>query len=162
MCEPTTIMMALTVVTTAMSAVSSMQQADYQEKVAENNAIAAEYAAKDAIDRGAVEEQKQRDKARAAMGQQRAALAANGIDTATGTGSLLLADSAGMGEFDALTVRNNALKQAYGLNVQANNLRAEGQNALIKGQNEAFGTVLTGGSKVYGMGKEAGWWGVKK
>lgn len=162
MCEPTTIMMALTVVAGAMSAKASMDQADYQNEVAKNNAISAEYAAQDAVDRGAVEEQQHRNKTRAIMAQQRATMAANGIDDTTGTGSLLLQDSAGMGEFDALTIRNSAMKQAYGLGVSADNMRADGQAAVAKGQSQAFGTVLTAGSQVYGQGKTAGFWGVKK
>jgi hypothetical protein len=162
MCEPTTIMMGLAAASMVMSVGSALGQADYQSQVAENNAISAEYAAKDARDRGAVEEERQRNKTRALMGQQRAALAANGIDASTGTGSLLLADSAGLGEFDALTVRNNAMKQAYGLNVRADNLRAEGENASLKGQNDAFSSLLTGGSQMYGMGVKEGYWGATK
>lgn len=162
MCEPTTIMMGLAVAGTAMSVKSSMDQAEYQNEVAKNNAISAEYAAKDSIQRGIIEEDKQRNKTRALIARQRAALAANGIDDTTGTGGLLLADSAGMGEFDALMVRNNAMKGAYGLRVQADNFRAEGANALVKGQNDAFGTLLTGGSQVYGMGAKADYWGGTK
>lgn len=163
MCEPATIIMAVTAVVGAVTSIkASNDQADYQNAVGKNNAISAEYAAKDSLDRGIVEEDKQRNRTRALMAQQRASMAANGIDGTTGTGSLLLADSAAMGEFDALTVRNNALKGAYGLGVQADNMRAEGQNALIKGQNQAIGTVLTAGSQVYGMGKTAGYWGGAK
>lgn len=143
----------------AVGVASSVGQANYQNKVAENNAISAKYAAEDALARGAVEEQKQRDRTRAIMGQQRAALAANGIDATTGTGSQLLTDAAGFGEFDALTVRNNAMKQAYGLNVQADNFTAEGKAAKVAGRNQAIGTVLTTGSKMYGMGAQSGMWG---
>lgn len=154
MCGP-----VMTVISGLMSVKSAIDQGKYQQKVAENNALSAKYAADDALARGAVEEQQQRAKTRAIQGQQRVALAANGIDATTGTGSLLLTDSAGFGEFDALTVRNNAMKQAYGLNTQANNMLAEGKASRAAGRNQAFGTLLTTGAKAYGQGKAAGYWG---
>lgn len=135
------------VASAAYTGYASQQQGKYQEKVAENNAKSAEYAAEDARARGAVAEQQQRNRTRAFLGQQKAAMAANGIDISTGTGNLLLADSAGLGEFDALTVRNNALKQAYGMNVQSENLLSEGRAARIGGRNQAYGSLLTGGSQ---------------
>lgn len=159
MCLPAAAVPIMMAASTALSVGSAIGQANYQNKVAENNALSARYAADDALARGAVEEQQQRAKTRAIQGQQRAALAANGIDATTGTGSLLLTDSAGFGEFDALTVRNNAMKQAYGLNTQANNMLAEGKAAKSAGINAAFGTLLTGGVKTYASGKTAGLWG---
>jgi hypothetical protein len=156
MCEPTTIALAASAV---FSAVAAGQQGNYADKVAQNNALSTKYAADDAIARGAVEEQKTRDQTRAVMGRQRAALAANGIDSTSGTGSLLLQDSAASGEFDALTVRNNAMKQAYGLNVQSDNLLAEGKAAKAAGRNQAIGSILTSGSKAYSQGKKEGLWG---
>lgn len=135
------------IASTAYSGYSAHEQGKYQEKVAKNNAKSAEYAAADAMARGAVAEQQQRAKTRAFIGQQKAALAANGIDISTGTGSLMLTDTAGLGEFDALTVRNNAMKQAYGFNSQADNLLQEGRAARIGGRNAMTGSLLTAGSQ---------------
>lgn len=147
MCAPAAIPYVMMGLSTGFQVHSSIQQGKYQEKVAENNAKSAEYAAKDAQARGMVEEDKARDRARAILGKQRTALAANGIDFSGGTGGNLLADTAGMAEFDALTVRNNSMKQAYGFKTQADNFRAEGRAARIGGQNQAFGSLLTGGSQ---------------
>ncbi len=124
-----------------------------------NNAVSEKYAADDAMARGAVEEQKQRDRARKVMGEQRAALAANGMDATTGSGSQILTDSAGFGEFDAIVARNNAMKQAYGFDTQADNLRAQGAAARKAGTNQAVGTALTAGSSIYSSGAKAGYWG---
>jgi hypothetical protein len=150
--DPATAMM---IGSTLISAKGAIDQGNYASKVAENNALSAKYAADDALARGAVEEQKTRDQTRALMGRQRAALAANGINTGSGTGSLLLQDAASAGEFDALTVRNNAMKQAYGFNVQADNLLAEGKATKAASRGQAMGTLLTGGSKAYSLYKAA-------
>lgn len=134
-----------------LGAASAIGQANYQSKVAQNNALSAKYAADDAMARGAVEEDRQRQRTRAMLANQRVAMGANGIDSTTGTGSQLLTDSAGLGEFDALMVRNNAMKQAYGYNVQSDNLLAEGRMAKKAGYGSAVGTLLTSGSKALGM-----------
>lgn len=154
MCDPVT-MSVVAIGIGAFGAKTSYDQGKFQEKVMKNNALSAKYAADDALARGAVEEGQARDRARAVMGAQRAALAANGLDATTGTGSQLLTDTAGMAEFDALTVRNNAMKQAYGLNVQSTNLLAEGRAAKVAGTNAAIGSLLTAGSQaasIYGAG----------
>lgn len=135
----------------AFAAKTSIDQGKYQSKVMENNALSAKFAAEDAMARSDVAEKQQRDRTRALLGQQRAALAANGVDSATGTGSQLLMDTAGMGEFDAITIRNNAMKQAYGLNTQADNLLADSKAARIAGNNGAIGSILTTGSNMAGM-----------
>lgn len=147
MCAPPLVLLAVAAGGLAMK--SSMDQADYQEAVGRNNAQSAEYAAKDAIDRGAVEEQQQRNKTRAVLAQQNAALAANGMDASSGTGLQLLSDTAGLGEFDAMTIRSNASKQAYGLKLQGANALADSNAAAIGSRNNAFSTLLTTGSKAY-------------
>lgn len=131
----------------ATTAYSYDQQGKYQKKVGENNALSAEFAAKDALARGMVEEDKARDRARALIGKQKAALSANGIDFSTGVGGNILSDTAAMAEFDTLTVRNNAMKQAYGFKTQSDNLLSEGRAARIGGNNAAVGSLLTGGSQ---------------
>lgn len=151
MCTAAAVPYVLMGLSTAYQVQSSIQQGKYQAKVAENNAKSAKYAADDAMARGAVAEQQQRDRTRAIMAQQRTAMAANGIDFSTGTGSLLLTDSAGAGEFDAMTVRNNAMKQAYGLKVQSDNFLADGKAAKIAGRNQAIGSLLTSGSQAAKM-----------
>lgn len=134
---------------TGVAAKSSYDQSKYQEEVGKNNAKSAQFAAQDALDRGMVAEDLQRTKNRQLIAAQNAALAANGIDTSTGTGLNLLTDSAGLGEFDAQTVRANAVKQAYGLTTQSINLMADSEAARITGRNNVTSSLLTGGSSAY-------------
>lgn len=151
MCEPTTILLIMTAAAGAMSVKGAMDNADYQEAVGENNAKSAEYAAKDALDRGAVAEQQQRNRTRAVLADQNAALAANGLDTTTGTGLQILSDTAGIGEFDAQTIRSNAMKKAYGLNLGGANALADANASATGSRNTGYSTLLTTGSKAYGL-----------
>src|SRR3546814_4675107 len=80
------IALGATVLGTVVGAVGKIQegqalkeQAAYQSAVARNNQILAERSAQDALDRGKIEEQRQRQATRQLQGRQRAVLAANGV-----------------------------------------------------------------------------------
>jgi multidrug efflux pump subunit AcrA (membrane-fusion protein) len=157
-----------------MSAMSSYQQSkaqqasmDYQAEVAHNNAISAEYQAQDAIKRGEVAEADQRRRTAMMKGSQTARLAANGLDISEGSALNILSDTDWMGEQDALTVRDNASREAWayrqqGANSQSNSnmlsASADAQNPLFSGAtsimtNPALGTVA---SKWYNMSGNSG------
>lgn len=116
------------------------QMGEYQAVVAANNAITAGYnadiqerAASDAEARGRIEEQQQRLRVKQAIGQQRSALAASGVQVDTGSALDVVADTSMFGEMDALTIRSNAEREAYGNRVNAFNYRAQGQNFMAEG-----------------------------
>jgi hypothetical protein len=109
-------------------------QANYQAQVArqnqqimEANAKQAEWQKNDAIERGKVAEQQQRTKTSQMLGQQEARLAAQGTDL-SGSPTDILADTSRAGEFDALTVRNNAVREAWGYDTKAWNARVGANN----------------------------------
>lgn len=96
-------------------------QAKYQAQVARNNQTMANYAAEDAIKRSAVEEGKQRQAAAQLKGRQQAILAGNGVDIGFGSADDILTDTDYFGEADALTIRSNAARQAWGYQVEGQN-----------------------------------------
>jgi len=161
MCEPTT-MMALTAASTALGAYQSYQQgqyqsemADYNSQVSQNNAIVQSRLAEDAVKRGEREELQHRLKVAKQKGDQKAAFAANGVDVSSGSPLVVAEDTDALGELDALTIRNNAEREAYGYRVNANNYNNQAeldslQGDLYKsaGTSNAFGTLLTGSGKV--------------
>lgn len=160
MCELTTMLM---IGSTVMGGVGAVQQgnaaaasANYNAKVADMNAKIAERQARDAVERGAVEEQQQRMKTSAILGQQKAAMAANGVDLKFGSPLDALVDTATMGELDALTIRANTYREERdirqaGLNAQgqAGLMRAEAKNSKTAGFLNGFSTVLSGGAGAY-------------
>ena len=78
----------------------------------------------DAIARGTEAENSYRTQVRGIIGQQRAGIAANNIDVAFGSAVDTQADAAFLGELDALTIRTNAAREAWGYDVQASDLTA--------------------------------------
>lgn len=154
---------AMLIGSTVMGGMGAIQQgnaqaasAQYNAQVADMNAKLAERQARDVVERGQVEEQQQRAKTAAIMGQQKAAMAANGVDLKFGSPLDTLVDTATMGELDALTIRANTYREERDTRQQAANLRgqsgmyrAEAKSAKTGGYLNAFGTILGGGAKAY-------------
>lgn len=154
---------ALTIGSTLLGAAGQIQQgqaqaaaARYNAKVADMNADISERRARDALERGKMEEQKKRRQAQQILGQQRAAMAANGVDIGFGSPLDTLVDTATLGEVDALTIRSNFAREAYDYKVQAVNGRADAnlsrmnaKAASTGGYLNAGATLLTGGAKAY-------------
>jgi hypothetical protein len=67
----------------------------------------------------------------------------------SGTALDLLGDTAQIGEEDALTIRNNAAREAWGYRNQANEASRWGANQLNNSRGAGIGTLLTAGSKAY-------------
>lgn len=126
------------------------------------NASVAEQQAADAIARGQEAETRSRQSTRQLAGHQRAALAANGVDVGVGSSVDIQADTAALGELDALTIRNNARREAWGFQMEAQNDRMQGQLARMGGENAAaelrsrsWSTLLTGGLDTWNYAGDA-------
>ena len=145
------------------------QQANYQAQVSRNNAITSQRQAADAIERGKIEEDQHRKKVQQLLGSQRAGISGSGFDLGDDTSLSILGDTAAMGELDALTIRNNAAREAWGFEVQGSNYTAEAGLAKMRGQNaktasmwQAGGDLLGGAAKFatdYKTGADKGLWG---
>ena len=169
MCE---LMTAMMIGSTLMGGIGAIQQGQaasasgkYNAQVADMNAKMADRAAKDALERGKLEEQKQRQKTAGLMGQQTAAMAANGLDIGFGSPLDTLVDTATLGELDALTIRSNSYREERDIRQQGANYRGQAgmyragaSSALTGGYLNAAGTFLGGGAKSYEYGAKAGIW----
>lgn len=123
------------------------------EKVGEYNAQVDEIKAKDAEERGRLQEFNLRTNTRKLIGSQRAAFAASGVDISDpeGTAQNVFADTAKMSEMDALTIRTNAAREAWGFRSQATQDRYSGKLAKYEGDQKAIGALLsTGGNVLFG------------
>ncbi|UUL83449.1 hypothetical protein [Sphingomonas qomolangmaensis] len=122
-------MMAASAVMTSVSGtvatVGNVQQARYRAAVADRNAALEQESARDALARGRTEEERSQRQTASTMGAQRAAMAANGIDLTFGSAASFVADTARVGQQDAATIRENATREARGMEREAANYRGE-------------------------------------
>jgi hypothetical protein len=144
-------LLALTAANTIQSAVGQRRQGEYQAGVADLNAGLADQQAKDAIGRGAESEALSRQGTRQLIGAQRAALGASGVDLESGSALDLQKDAAGLGELDALHIRNNAAREARGYKIDALNYRSRAETARTTSRNGATSTLLTGAANMAGL-----------
>lgn len=160
MCEPTTMLM---IASTTLAGVGAIQQGNaanaagkYNAQVAEMNATLADRRAKDALERGAVEEQQKRAQVAQLQGRQRAAMAANGVDLTFGSPLDTLVDTAVLGDLDALTIRQNSAREAYDFRVQGVNSRADAGLSRASGRAAQTGGYLAAGGTVLGGAADIG------
>lgn len=103
--------------------IAQREAAESEAELSEFNAHVAQAQATDAIQRGAEDESRYRSGVRDLIGSQRTGIAASGINVGYGSAVDVQADAAFLGELDALTIRNNAAREAWGYTVQATDLR---------------------------------------
>lgn len=144
--------MGVTAALMAVQAGSSYQQAsayesegNYQKSIANINARFSKLNAQDAINRGGKEAEQLKKQAKQLIGTQRVNLAAQGIDVESGSALDVQTDTAELAEIDAMTIRNNAWKEAWGYRVQAMNETFSGKYAQLSAQNKSRNTLLAGG-----------------
>lgn len=165
MCEPMTIGLAASAIISLYAAnegaKAQVKAGNANAEIAENNARLARDEATQAQAMGDRESQAQTWRTRALIGQQRAAIAAQGIDSQIGTPAEIMGETAMFGEIDQQTIRMNTARQAWGFNSQATNFRNEGNQARWGGKTAARGTILSGlasaassGSAAYGAYKK--------
>jgi hypothetical protein len=119
------------------------------------NASMAEMQARDAIQRGRESEGIFRQQTRGVIGQERAAFGASGVDVSSGSALDVQTNTAYVGELDALMIRTNAMRTAWGFKVEAQDYRQqavatqklgslEEKNALLVGRANARSARLGG------------------
>lgn len=144
------------------SASAQSKAAQYNAQVQRNNAELADRQAKNALDAGTREEQKQKAMTQQLMSKQQASMAANGVDVQFGSPLDLMVDTAKLGAVDALTIRTNAYRnyddtrnQAVSSRNQASLYDMEAKNSRTAGMLGALSSVLTGAAGAYKNYKSA-------
>lgn len=154
---------ALTVGSAAMQAYSTYQQgqaaskaAAYQAQVAENNAKIAEQNAEFAGAEGEANVGAQGLKTRAQVGAITSAQAANGINVHSGSAVNVRASQAQLGELDALNIRANAAREAYGYRTQAQGYESQAALDKATSKNAKTGAIIgAGATLLHGASKAA-------
>lgn len=150
MCWMAAIPIGMALVGGLMGAQSANQQGDFQSGMLTKNAAYKNQAATETEMAGDTAADWQRVRTGQAVGTQRAAQAANGIDVNTGSAAQLQDDTSMIGELDALTIQNNAAREAYGYRVQANQDLQNARQARTNARTAATGSILGGFGKAFG------------
>lgn len=130
---------------------------NYEASVANNNAALAEYQAQVTAQVGANQQFVSGLKYGQAFGDQRAALAASGVDLGSGSAVEGLATTKYMGKVDQLTIQNNTANQIWAEKTQAQGYTSEA--AFDKAGANSINPVLSGATSLLsGAGTVASSW----
>lgn len=131
-------------------------EALFQEQEAKDNAELARQAQTDAIQRGQQQEGYARMKAGGEIAAARAQAGASGVDGTVGSPVDAMADLRMMSEMDALTLRNNAAREAWGYQVEEKKQEREAGMARQRADNAFVSTILGGGGDMLQRGGNLG------
>lgn len=157
----TAIGLAIAVAGAAASAYSAYAQGQSASKAASANAAIQNQNAENQRQAGIIAENQgadaaaiQQQKARAANATLRASAGSNGLVSDTGTLGQLQDQNAEMGEFNALTTRNDAARQAWGYSVNASNATNQANLDTFTAQQDNQNSYISGGANlITGLGK---------
>jgi hypothetical protein len=136
-------------------AFSQYQAGKENGKIADWNAEVADLQARDAMSRGQEAQNKLRRGARRLIGAQRAGFAGQGVVVDSGSPAAVVEDSYTLSEADARTIANNAIREAWGYQVQAAGYRFQAGQARRAGVMAAAGTLIDTGADIYGFSQKA-------
>lgn len=149
MCEPLTIAAGvLGLAGTAMSAYGSIREGNAESEANKYNAMIMRQQAEDAKARGLEEQVSAARKNKQLLGQQRAMMAANGVDLSSATPMELFTQTAEFGEQDRQTIIDNTNREVWGYNAQANLYDRAAKNAKKAGRTNAISTILGGSANL--------------
>ena len=131
---------------------------NYQAQLSNRDAQVQDQRAVDAKLRGSIEARRFRDKVRGFEKKQVASFANNNIDITSGTVTDLITDTRVQGELDAAIIENNALREAYGFELQGQSSRDSAEfskygarAAKSRGRINNLNTLFSGGVQAYSL-----------
>lgn len=151
--DPATLMVIGGVVSGAgqiATATASANAAKYSAAVERQNAQLADRQAKNTLEAGLKEEQKQKAMTGQLIAKQQATQAANGVDVTFGTPLDIMIDAAKMGAVDAATLRRNSYLKYDDVRNEAVNHRNQASLYNMQASNAMLSGVIGAGSSVLG------------
>jgi hypothetical protein len=146
-----------------ISGFSTAGELNAKSQIARNNSLIAAQNARMAMATGESRAEAQGLKTRARLGEIKAQQGAGGIDVNSGSAADVRASAAKLGALDALTIRSNAARQAYGLDLESQGelqqsklYRKGAKIAPWEGAFNAVGSLLGSASQLSSQAKTWG------
>jgi hypothetical protein len=133
---------------TAVSAFSQHKAGRANSRIAKQNAAIGRIQAADTLERAEDDVDIVREQREIIRGEQIAAFAGQGVDLSSDVVSRIETNTDMVIESEIATVRNNAARAAWGLEVGAQQTEAQGRLARRAGTSAAIGTLLGGAASI--------------
>ncbi len=135
------------------------QSAQFDAKVADQNAAFADRQATDAQARGRLEVDARRRDISQLRGQQRAGIAASGADVGAGSALDIQRDTSYLGDIDTAVIRGNAEREAYASRQDAQNFKANARMSRARAKGISPGAAAGTTYLSSGLQFAASWYG---
>lgn len=126
---------------------SSFQTGKAERELAKSNAFIARLKSKDAKARGQEAESISRGKTKKAVASQKASMASQGLNLSVGSPVDVVTETEDVGAMDALTIKNNAIREAMGHDIEGIRQTGRGKIKETVAKSEGFSSFLSGGTK---------------
>lgn len=159
MCGPVAIAIAgaaMSAASTITAGMAASNQANYQAQVDKMNAQAAAERSRDAVTRGEDQLRQHQQQSAVIAGNQRAALAANGIDPGSGSALDFQIDTQQNIQEDSYAITRNFQRERQGLLQQSSNYMADAAAQKSKASGALIGTAFGVASSVLGGATQVG------
>lgn len=132
-----------------ISAIGGLMQGNAQSAAAKNNAIVARERAENKAKEGEMRAEQEMQKTRAEVAGIKANQGASGVDLGSDSSIDVRSSAEELGELNAINIRANAAREAYGYQTESANYLAESKNDKTSGMIGAAGTLLGGIGNTY-------------
>jgi len=136
---------ATSLAASGFSASAERENQKLRNQIDEHNARIREINAKDASFKGQRSAEESKRRVSQIQAEQALAGAAQGVDITSGNASEILDETQRISEADALSIRNNAYREAFGLKVDAFNIRTQNTFDRIESKTRQTQTLTTAG-----------------
>lgn len=126
---------------------NKLQEGKSKRALAKTNRFIADLEAQDALDRGQEKEAIARGETKKLVGSQRASFGAQGVRLGVGSAQDVQQEALDIGELDAVTIKNNARREAFGIKREASAFDFSAKRATSAAKTEAGTTFLTGAAR---------------
>jgi hypothetical protein len=127
-------------------------QAKFNAQQMEHNAELTQIRRREVLKQGEEDAFRRQEQVRSMLGKQKVNLAAQGIDVGDGTAFELMEETREIGREDVRMIKNNAWREAWGMQVEADNLTTTAQYTRMAGENAARNTMIQGGANALSTG----------
>ena len=125
------------------------QQLEFDQKMAELQAD-------DVIKRSQILASKARKSGKQLVGSQKTAYAAGNVSVDTGSATDVFSETRALSELDAITIKSNAMQEAWGYKMQASNIFSQSKYIESSTSYSATNTLLSGGMKALNSSMKGG------
>lgn len=120
-------------------------QGRYEETIANTNAMLTGVAEKQTLQAGDIVASRKNLETKARVGSELAEQGASGVSVGSGSAALVRGGTELAGNIDELTIRNNAMRAAFGYKIQGIQDQFQGRFARLTAKSEAQQSLISGG-----------------